>query len=807
MRDAGSLELLNGLTAEEVKEKVVSGRVNHVPRDPMPSVARIIANNVLTPVNLIVGVMLVLVVVANGIGPDMLFGGVIVSNSVIGVIQELRARAALNRLSVLSAPHVWVRRDGVDSEIALEEIVEDDILILDTDGQVVVDGEVVDASGLELNESLLTGESDPVGKDTGDLVLSGSFVSAGRGAYRATRIGGDSYAATLASEARKFSLVDSELRQGVNQILKTLMAIIPIVAVLLLIRLMRTGQGWQDALSGVVAASVAMVPDGLVLLTSISFMAGVVTLAKRGALLRELAAVELLARVDTICLDKTGTITTGRMTVGRIEVIDPPDTSPMTEAEVLAALAAFAHSDPNPNSTQGAIADALMESPAWVVDDTVPFSSTRKWSAASFHGAPAGSHAATFVGAPEMLLDGVGGSEDRRGRLAGDVAEFASQGYRVLLFATATSLEGESLPPDLTPRALVLLEDEVRPDSRDTLEYFAAQGIGLKVVSGDNPLTVAAVARRAGIVGATDHPVDARTLPFDDRERLSDVVENNAVFGRVTPRQKREMMQSLQARGRKVAMTGDGVNDVLALKDADMGIAMGAGSSASRSVAELVLVDNRFDVLPGVLAEGRRVVNSIERAANLFVYGTVYSFLISLVIALAGTEFPFLPRHLTLVRTLTVGLPGFALALAPDSRVARPGFVKRVIRFCVPAGAIAAVATLVIWFYSRDRVELIEARTACTYVLMIVGLGILWRLAAALPPWRWVLKVSMATLMALALLIPFSRRFFELQSPPMSIWVVVALVGMAGWVLIRFIPVGVDSVTVDSNPVDDGRAK
>lgn len=760
----------------------------------MPSIARIFATNIFTPVNLIISVMLVLVVVANGISPDMLFGGVIVSNSIIGITQEIRARAALSRLAVLSTPRAVALRDGQPIEIALEEIVADDVLVLDPDAQVVVDGEVVDSAGLEVNESLLTGESDSIPKTIGDQVLSGSFVSSGSGMYRAVHIGGDSYVAKLAGEARQFSLVDSELRQGINQILKALMLLIPPVAALLYFRLVRSGQEWHTALSSVVASAVAMVPDGLVLLTSLSFMAGVLTLARRGALLRELAAVELLARVDTICLDKTGTITTGKMALASVDPIGAEDCSKL--------LAAFAHSDPNPNATQRALAAAFDEPVGAVVIDTVPFSSTRKWSAAELR-LGSGETSAVYFGAPEMMLDA--GDDD----VLAQVNQFASEGYRVLLFATATGLTGTELPEDLHPRALVRLEDEIRPDSRETLEFFTDQGIALKVISGDNPVTVAAVARRAGVAGPGGDEekrhdpgepdpfvrgIDAREIDFDDDTRLDEMVESNTVFGRVTPHQKRDMLTSLQRHGHKVAMTGDGVNDVLALKDSDMGIAMGDGSSASRSVAELVLLDNRFDILPGVLAEGRRVVNSIERAANLFVYGTVYSVVISLVIAVIGAKFPFLPRHLTLVRSLTVGIPGVVLALAPDARVARAGFVGRVVRFCIPAGAIAGIVALAVWFYSLDRVTLDQARTAATVALMVMGLAILERVASSLPRWRYTLMAVMALLMAGAITIPLSRSFFALDIPPVDVWVVIAAAAVVGWIILWLVPVDGEDV-------------
>ena len=377
-----------------------------------------------------------------------------------------------------------------------------------------------------------------------------------------------------------------------------------------------------------------------------------------------------------------------------------------------------------------------------------------------------------------------------------------------MLLATAAALTEDDLPPDLVPRALVLLEDEVRPDAHETLSYFIAQGVTLKVISGDHPGTVAAVARRAGVPDA-DVGLDARDLP-EDEAALAETVAANTVFGRVGPRQKRAMVKALQSQGHVVAMTGDGVNDVLALKDADMGIAMGSGSGASRSVAQLVLMDDKFSSLPNVLAEGRRVMNSVERASNLFIYGSAYAVLISLVVSIFGVDFPFLPRHLTLVRALSVGIPGVFLALAPDSRRARPGFLQRVVRFSIPAGLIAGSAALVSYFAARTDLgssltdstltaaQLTQARTAATVTLLGAGLGILVRLTGTLPRWRWILVGAMVAATASALVLPFTKKFFDLDYPPTAVWWVVLGAVVCSWIAIRFV-----LVTVDGDPDRD----
>lgn len=778
-----------GLTAAEVKERVDDGRINLVPRAPTRTTWQIVRANVFTPVNAIISVMAVFVVIAAGVGPDLLFSGVVISNSVIGVIQEVRARAALDRLAVLTAPTAYVRRDGETISLEVDQVVADDILVLEPGDQVVVDGEVLTAQGLELNESLLTGEADSVAKGIGDEVLSGSFVAAGSGYYMATRIGAESYAASLAEEARAFSMANSELRNGVNKVLRVLMFVIPPMAVILFLRMNHEQENWRDALVDTVSGTVAMVPDGLVLLTSLAFMAGVVTLARQGALLRELASVELLARVNTLCLDKTGTITTGEIKYADIEILE--DISEEHFADILGAIS---HSDPNPNPTLAAIAEAYEAVPDWEIDEIIPFSSSRKFSAACFTqeipGAPAG-HTAVYLGAPEILLGG------KHPEVVERVAHHAGEGFRVVMICTADRLDGDNLPESLLPEALIILEDELRENVDEILQYFVSQDVKLVVISGDHPDTVAAVAQRAGVPNAEKDgkkAIDARELP-DDADDLFEVLRHNTVYGRVTPRQKREMVEAMQAHGRVVAMTGDGVNDVLALKNADMGIAMGAGSEASRAVAQLVLIDNRFAILPRVLAEGRRVINSVERAANLFLTGTMYSLVFVAMSAVIGFEFPFLPRHLTLVRVLTVGLPGFFLAIAPDARRARDGFLERVLAFSIRAGIVTGVATLAVYFYARtvDGTTLIEQRTAATMTLMGAGLLILMRLTSTLPPWRWAL-VGCATLGAIvAFTLPLTKDIFELVTPESSTLIAVGVAIVAVGIALRFIAVASDS--------------
>ena len=767
---------LTGLTTAEVAERLADGRVNDVPDAPVRTTSEIFRANVLTPINAIMGALFALILVA-GFPGDALFAGVIVSNSIIGTVQELRARRTLTNLAVLSAPGAKVVRDGTATDIDVSGVVADDLLELRPGDQVVVDGMVVDALGLEVDESLLTGEADPVDKTVGDRVLSGSFVAAGTGHVRATGIGSESYAAALAEEARRFTLVDSELRSGVNSILRWLTVIIPPAAGLLLLRLLVTEDLWEEALRGTVAAAVAMVPDGLVLLTSLSFIVGVVALARRKALARELASVELLARVDTLCLDKTGTITTGEIAFAGIETIGAT-----TADEAAVAVGAMAAVDPAPNATLAALASAL-DAPDWTATTIVPFSSARKWAAADFDGR------ATFhLGAPDILLP-KGEWAVARER----VAELAETGQRVLVLtrSSAGTCGTETLPAARLPMCLILLEDTVRPEAPEILAWFAEQGVTLKVISGDHPATVAAVARRAGVPGA-DHWIDARDLP-DDPEALADAVAAGAVFGRVTPHQKRAMIDALQSRGHTVAMTGDGVNDVLALKDADMGIAMGSGSSASRAVAQLVLLDDQFSTLPRVMAEGRRVINNVERVANLFITKATYAVLLTALVGLFGVPFPFLPKQLTLIGTISVGVPGFFLALAPDASLVRPGFLPRVLRYAVPAGTAAAAATFTAYeVVRRSDATLEAARTSATLTLLGISLVVLLGISRPLRPWKVGLAGTMGAWYALSMAWSFPRDYFELVIPPTAAWLTAAVCTAVGGLLVAVLPLLLD---------------
>lgn len=755
-------ETIQGLSSAEVQERIAQGRTNDVPDAPVRSLAQIIKANVLTPVNGIITTLLVLILIAR-YPADALFAGVVVSNSVIGIAQELQARRTLKNLAVLATPKARVRRNGKTTDLSVSDVVADDVLEFRAGDQVVVDGEVIAAVGLEIDESLLTGEADPVEKVVTSEVLSGSFVSAGSGAYRATNIGAAAYAVKLAEEARRFKLAHSELRTGVNVILRWLTIIIPPTALLLLVRQLAELDAWREALQATVAAAVAMVPDGLVLLISLSFVAGVITLARRKALAKELASVELLARVDTLCLDKTGTITTGEISLGFVEPI-----ASVSESHINAALGAVAGADPAPNATTVAIAARHPLPADWELVELLPFSSARKWAAASFSG-----RGCYFLGAPDVIF----APEATMARAR--VAELTAGGSRVLGLAHSNDpWHGDELPKNRQAVALIQLKDTVRPDAAQILAFFREQGVDIKVISGDNPATVAAVAQSVGIKGDS---IDARNLPSEEKA-LSDALQNNTTFGRVTPQQKRAMVKSLQAQGKTVAMTGDGVNDVLALKDSDMGIAMGSGSSSTRAVAQLVLLDNSFATLPRVLAEGRRVINNIERVANLFISKATYAVWLTALASLSGAPFPFLPRQLTLIGTFSIGIPGFFLALAGNDALVKPGFLRRVLRFSLPAGLIAGTATYVAYEVVRhmDKVSLIEARTAATATLLTIVLLILVLVSRPVNVAKILLVVAMGGIYVVTLFWSFSRDFFGLALPSTEVWLVVGAAALVG---------------------------
>ncbi len=739
-----------GLTGAEVAARTADGLVNDTGRRSSRPLKDIVRANVLTPFNALLGSLALLVVLTGAIG-DALFGLIVVLNSGIGIIQEVRAKRALDRLAVLSDPRARVRRDGNTDEIAVEDVVLDDLVEFLPGDQIPADCRLRHVDGLEIDESAVTGESDPVAKRVGDMVMSASFVVAGTGTAQVTAVGADSFAQRLTDEARRFRLTHSELAEGINRILKYVAIALVVVGPILFLSQSTTTSNWRLAVQGAVAGLVGMVPEGLVLLTSVTFFAAALTLARRRVLVRELPAVEGLARVDVLCLDKTGTLTENRIVFTGVEALDA---SPTEVDRALAALAAEVAG----NATMIALRERFPTPPGWEKVAAVPFSSARKWSATSFAG-----HGTWVLGAPEMLMPAVT-SDDLVTRR---VTALASAGTRTLLLARSDAplpTAPPALPAGLVPASVVTFEERVRPDAAETLRYFTAQGVIVKIISGDNPATVAAIARQVNLAGAGD-PVDARRLPSDP-DQLAAILRERSVFGRVTPQQKRTLVTGLQGLGHVVAMTGDGVNDALALKDADIGVAMGSGTPATRAVAQLVLLDSEFAVLPGVVAEGRRVIANVERVANLFLTKNVMSMVLALSVAVARWPFPFLPRHLTLVSTVAIGVPGFFLALGPSNQRFTPGFVPRVLKFAIPSGVIAAIAVFIAYALARAAHNSApQAKTAATIVLFGVSLWVLVIQARPMRRWKMALVATMAGLGGLAFLLPVGRKFYDLSLP------------------------------------------
>ncbi len=768
---------ITGLSDAEVAQRVADGQTNDVPTRAARSVSEIVRANVFTRINAILGVLFA-IVVATGSLINGLFGLLIVANSAIGIIQELRAKQTLDKLAIVGQAKPVVRRQSGTRALAPSDVVLGDIIEVGPGDQITVDGEVLEENNLEVDESLLTGEADPMAKDPGDKVMSGSFVVAGSGAYRATKVGREAYAAQLAEEASKFTLVKSELRSGINKILQFITYLLwPAGALIIYTQLFTTDAGWQESVLRMVGALVPMVPEGLVLMTSIAFAVGVVRLGQRQCLVQELPAIEGLARVDVVCADKTGTLTENGMRLSDVKAVGGGDA-----AQVLAQLAA---DDARPNASMAAIAEAYGTAPGWTATAAAPFKSATKWSGTSY-----GEHGNWVIGAPDVLLDPASPEAQEAERIG-------AQGLRVLLLGSCEhAVDAPDAPGTVTPAALVILEQRVRPDARDTLDYFASQEVTVKVISGDNAKSVGAVAGTLGLHGET---LDARQLP-ENSDELAAAVEQYTTFGRVRPDQKRAMVHALQSRGHTVAMTGDGVNDVLALKDADIGVAMGSGSSASRAVAQIVLLDNKFATLPHVVGEGRRVIGNIERVSNLFLTKTVYSVLLAALVGIGGLSaklfgsdplpYPFQPIHVTIAAWFTIGIPAFILSLAPNSERARPGFVRRVMTSALPAGVVVGLSTFISYLlaYQGRGASEVEQTQASTTALITLLVGSVWVLAVVARPYQWW-RIALVAVSALAYVvifsIPLAQRTFLLDPTNVALTSMGLVIGAVAAVIIE----------------------
>lgn len=824
------LYLAQGLSFKQVAHARAADETNEFDNSSSRSIVAILRANVFTIFNAILA-SAVVVVLAVGSWQDAVFGFVLLLNTLTGTIAELRAKRALDNLAVLAAPTAHVIRDGEAKDIEVSQVVLGELLELRSGDQVPADGQVLSSNGCEIDESILTGESVAVRKHENDQVLSGTTVIGGSARIRVTAVGEHSYANRLAMEARKYSVVTSELQEGTNRVLTWISWVIVPMTLLLLWSQLRVAGGisgsldsgqWKAAVVLAVAGVVGMVPQGLVLLTSVNFAAAAMTLARRKVLVQELPAVEVLARVDMLCLDKTGTLTSGAVELDHIEsclgsaCADGDGGSlaagkvsadaaaggsagtgsgaviPASADDAARAALAYLVGGSEVNATGSAIAAGLTGLEPAQARYAIAFNSARKWSAVQT------SAGAYVLGAPEIVLAGSTGSgsteadnadSDGTGLGSTDnaalerVKALAGTGKRVLVLAHSNQAldqsENPTLPKDLTAALLVVLAEQVRPDAAQTLDYFKRQGVAVRVISGDNPVTVAAIAAHLGLRnpdGGEPVGVDARTLPaIEDTQALADVLEKHTVFGRVTPEQKRAFVNALKSRGHTVAMTGDGVNDALALKDADLGIAMGNAAPATKAVSRLVLLNSQFDALPSVVAEGRRVIANMERVASLFLTKTMWAALLAAVVAITGFVYPFLPRQLTIVSSLTIGIPAFVLALAPTSQRYRAGFLARVLRLSVPAGVIVvggvlcARLTLILMGANRNQIS-----SVCTLVLVSGGL---WLLSLTARPWVWwraaLVGLMSSAALAVVLLAPL-RGFFDLAALTANSWLVLA---------------------------------
>ena len=800
-----------GLTSKEVVQRIESGQSNAVKTSTSRSVQDIVRANVFTLFNGIIFAAMVLVLIT-GSWRDAVFGFVIIINTGIGIVTELRAKRTLDKLSILVASEFLVHRDGRDVEVSHNEIVLDDLLWIRAGEQVPADGQIIQTWGLELDESMLTGESRTVRHKVGEQVYSGATAVSGMALVKVNAVGSHSYAATLTAQAKVYKKTVSDLNKGINTILKFMTFLVVPLCILLILSQIHTVGGWGTALStgewrqavvSAVAGVVGMIPEGLVLLTSLNFAVAAMRLARHNTLVQELESVETLARVDALNLDKTGTITDGGIAFNRLVMLDSANSA----AEQAATQALYdCCNEEQPNGTGQAVLAGLKAQGygAGAVESRVPFSSARKWSAVRKSGET------WYMGAPEVIISALEGDYSS---VLQQVNEYANDGNRVLLVARSTAplsegscrqkrlrgaveganvSDGPQLDVQAEPVALVLCSEKIREDAERTLAWFREQGVRCRVISGDNPVTVGAIARRVKLTG--DHePVamDARELPEDVNE-LARVLENVDVLGRVLPDQKKAIVQALHTQNHVVAMTGDGVNDALAIKEADLGIAMGNAAPATKAVAQVVLVDSKFSHLPDVVARGRQVMANMERVASLFLVKTVYSALISLGVVLTQIPYPYLPRHITYIGALTIGMPAFILALAPNTRRYIPGFLKRVVTFALPGGIATALSVLLAawllppvmgWNVTGDAADLSALRATSAIILFAMGVFVLARVARPLNGWRGVLVAVFAAAGVIGAFVPFVANFFALILPT-GATMVATLIALAGSALI-----------------------
>ena len=743
-----------GLTSAQAKALAEAGWDNRPVASSTKSDKQIVRENLLTYFNLIFVVLAVCLLLV-GDWKDMTFLFIVAANAVIGIVQQLRSKRTIEKLTLLSAAKVRTVRDGAVAELASDALVREDVIELTAGCQIPADATVLTGQ-VQVNESLITGEADAIAKAAGDSLLSGSFVINGKCRARLDQVGADSYAAKLTLAAKKDAGPGkSEMMRSLDRLIRFIgVVLIPIGAALFYNQYAVQELGLRQAVVSAVAALIGMIPEGLFLLTSVALAVSVVRLARNRTLIHEMNAIETLARVDVLCVDKTGTVTSPQMEVR--EVV-PLDVEAYPETEISDILGAFYRCLEPDNDTAKAIAERYSYGPAWPHRETVPFSSATKWSAVNFPG-----RGAYVLGAPEYVLGSEFAPLEKR------TAYYAEKGCRVLLLAQCDGAEPGRLIGLVVPIALVVLENPIRPAAPKVFDYFHSQGVAVKVISGDNPVTVSAVAAQAGIDGAGSW-VDARELQTD--QDIARAVGEYTVFGRVVPNQKRKIVRALQSQGHTVAMTGDGVNDVLALKDADCGVAMASGADAACQVAQLVLLDSDFAAMPKVVAEGRRVINNIQRASALYLVKNILSFFLAIITLFADFPYPFVPIQLTLISALTIGVPSFFLALEPNHDLVRGKFLHNVLRRAFPGGltAIAVILFAELFVYTFG-LTLEELSTICVVLMAVNGLTVIYYAARPLDAKRIALLVTMSVALLAAIL--FFGEVFALSGLSFAAWLV-----------------------------------
>ena len=768
-------DALRGLSSAEAAKRL---RKLGSPRESSSrSTASIVAGNVFTLFNAIIGFFGILIL-SLGLLADAAFLGIAIVNSYIGIRQELKAKRTLEELAVLVAPHAKVMRDGQVVSLAAEEVVPGDVVAVEPGDQLVADGEVIASRGLTVDESLLTGESDGVRKERGERALSGSFGISGSGHYRVDAVREESYAGRLAGEAKAFRHPPSPLQREVNRVIVACTYAMAPLAVLLLLTFQLRDTDLVESAQTATAGLVTLIPEGMVLLMSVTFAVAAVRLARSDTLVQQMSATESLAAVDTICVDKTGTLTDGELRLLGVEVADGVDPD-----EVKGALGRFAASAGDRNRTLETIAEAFPGRPSRVGGE-VPFSSRWKWSGLRLGGA------SYVLGAPDVLGDA--GALELPSGLARKLEQETAAGRRVVAFGEASEGlpedAGAAPPPRLKALALVVLEETLRPDAAETIAFIREEGIDLKLISGDARATVTAVAYAVGV--STDAGViEGSDLP-EDPEGLTEAAQRNTIFCRIAPEQKKALVEALRASGRYTAMIGDGVNDVPALKQARLAVAMGSGAQVTKGVADVVLLKDEFARLPEAVAEGRRIARNIHRLGRLYLTKSVYAATLILLVAVPGFAFPFLPRHLTLAVFLTIGFPSFVLALAPsDGPLYRGRLLRALASFAVPAGVATALGSI-LCFFLVDTVfggTLEAGRTAATTTLIVLGLAFVLLLERgpgrehiAIQSYMLAMVAGLGALFALILAAAPVRHFFEMALLSATQWFLALLCAAAG---------------------------